>query len=280
MCTKLWLVVAYIVFMENSILNRIVLFADVSMKPQLPPTSMKPLQPDKEAFLHKMLANVPQHRLTLVDALTSTEDLEKIAASLISWKRACAGLGISEEEEEEITRETPILDSQRWITLKYTQNFAPTNILEVHMLTSWLVPPSMLLACAYIAIPQGMFINTAISPAEAEIRFEGYPVTVPSTFNFDPSFIENVQTCSLRHSNLNVNIWNTVSLVRNIKVNECITIYQSIWIVCHFHRISSCPNVQAYCQFRCLHGVILYLRCWWAVATAWLILFPVSEWVS
>ena len=96
------------------------------------------------------------------------------------------------------------------------------------MLTSWLVPPSMLLACAYIAIPQGMFINTAISPAEAEIRFEGCPVTVPSTFNFDPSFIENVRTCSLRHSNLNVNIWNMVSLVRNIKVNECITIYQSI----------------------------------------------------
>jgi len=88
--------------MEHSIL---VLFADVSMKP---------LQPDKEAFLHKMLANVPQHRLTLVDAPTSTEHLEKIAASLISWKRACAGLGISEEEEEEITRETPILDSQRY----------------------------------------------------------------------------------------------------------------------------------------------------------------------
>lgn len=66
-----------------------------------------------------------------------------------------------------------------------------------------------------------MFINTAISPAEAEIRFGGCPVTVPSTFNFDPSFIENVQTCSLRLSNLNVNIWNTVSLVRNIKVNEC-----------------------------------------------------------
>ena len=97
--------------MEHSILNCIVLFADVSMKPQLPPTSMKPLQPDKEAFLNKMLANVSHHQL--VDASTSTEHLEKIAASLISWKRACAGLGISEEEEEEIARETPILDSQR-----------------------------------------------------------------------------------------------------------------------------------------------------------------------
>lgn len=118
-CVRSWLVVAYIVFMEHSIL---VLFADVSMKPQLPPTSMKPLQPDKEAFLHKMLANVPQHRLTLVDAPTSTEHLEKIAASLISWKRACAGLGISEEEEEEITRETPILDSQRWtLCANYTE---------------------------------------------------------------------------------------------------------------------------------------------------------------
>lgn len=78
-----------------------------TMEP-LSQTAMELLSPDKERGLNVMLANVPK-----VDAFASNEHLELIAASNMSWRRACVGLGISEVEEEEIANRNSELKSQR-----------------------------------------------------------------------------------------------------------------------------------------------------------------------